>query len=275
MRATYRCSRSGSARHNDRTFDLSKAEHINQRLTGENRNWHWMQKTHPQASFAEAEKAFYEKRYTESLNATNQRYIKQYHPERCKTIDDLLNGAKTCPTETIFQIGNKDEFPKASILQRAVNDLIKYLNRWNGLNGNHFHPLNISLHIDEATPHIHMRACWDYIDEDGHPRLGQEKALEQAGVSLPDPSKPIGRYNNRKMEFDKMIRTEWQNILKSYNLDIETEPLPKRKHKGKEEFINDQIARKQERLEQLESQIKWTERLRKEQEQFKQQDLER
>lgn len=269
MRATYRCSRNGSARHNDRTFDLSKAEHIDQRLTEGNRNWHWMQKTHPQASFTEAEKAFYEKRYTKSLNAINERYMKQYHPERCKTIDDLLNGAKTCPTETILQIGNKDEFPKSSILQRAVNDLIKYLNNWNSLNGGHYHLLDISLHIDEKTPHVHMRSCWDYIDQDGNPRLGQEKALAQAGVDLPDPSKPVGRYNNRKMTFDAMVRDKWQEILKSKGVELETIPLPRRKHQIKEAFIDGQIAKKAEQVEQLEKelrklnkQVEWTKSLR-------------
>ena len=30
----------------------------------------------------------------------------------------------------------------------------------------------------------------------------QEKALEELGVELPDPSKPKGKHNNRKQTFD-------------------------------------------------------------------------
>ena len=270
MRATYRCSRNGSAKHNDRTFNLDKAEHIDQELTAHNWNWHCFAKVLPEASFAEVEELFYEKRYSASLEAINSRYRAQYHPERCKTIKDLLEGPKTCPSETLLQAGSKDDHPDYHILAQSMKEFMDYLASWNRENGNHLHILNFALHVDESTPHIHMRTCWDYTDKDGNPRLGQEKGLELSGIDLPKPEKSVGRYNNRKMTFDEMVRTKWQDILKSHGLEIETKPLPRRKHKGTEEYIDEQIAKKQSELQRLDSQVEWTRDLRdKQQERWK------
>ena len=277
MRATYRCSRSaGSARHNDRTFDLTAAKHIHQEKTQLNWNWHIYSSSKPDATFEEAERRFYEKHYSASLKATNDRYLAQYHPERCKTIDDLIKGPKTRPEEVILQIGNKDEFPNHMVLARSLKELMDYMTLWSREHGNCLHILDFSVHIDESTPHVHLRRCWDYIDKDGNPRLGQEQALKNAGVQLPNPDKPVGRYNNRKMTFDTMIRDKWQDILKSKNIDLETSPLPKRKHKLKEAFIDGQIAKKQKQVEQLDNQLKklekqveWTRNLRNQQQELK------
>ena len=269
MRATYRCSRkNGSARHNDRNFNLNKASHINQGKTPDNWNWHCFQKKLPEASFSEVEEIFYQKRYSASLSAINERYRAQYHPERCKTVKDLLEGSRTKPEEFILQIGTKDEHPPGHVLADVVKEFMDYNLSWNKEHGNHMHILNVSGHVDESTPHIHVRRCWDYIDKDGNPRLGQEKALEQAGIGLPDPDKPVGRYNNRKKTFDTMMRDKWYEILKAHGLEIETEPLPRRKNKIKEAYIDSQIAKKVEKLESLDKQIKWTKDLRDKQRQF-------
>ena len=283
MRATYRCSRSaGSAKHNDRTFDLTAARHIKKELTELNWNWHRFMRSKPDATFEEVEKRFYEKRYSASLKAINERYLAQYHPERCKTIDDLLAGSKTRPEEVILQIGNKDEFPDHKVLEKSLRELMNFTASWSHEHGNCLHLLNFSVHLDESTPHVHIRRCWDYIDKEGNPRLGQEQALKNAGVEPPKPNEPIGRYNNRKITFDTMIREKWQDILKSNGIELETTPLPRRKHKIKEIFIDSQIAKKQERVEQLEKcvenlerkseqlekQVKWTKSLRDKQQAF-------
>ena len=255
MRATYRCSRAGSAKHNDRSFNLDKADHIDQGRTSANENWHCFRKVNPDMSFTEVEETFYAKRYSEALEATNKRYREQYHPERCKTIQDLLKGPKTRPEEVIFQIGDKDVNPGIDVLRDCMRDLYQRMSSWNKDHGRHLHILNYSIHLDEKTPHIHQRQCWDYIDKDGHYRLGQEKALEASGVELPDPDKPVGRYNNRKMSFDKMIRSMWLEVLQDHGLEVETIPRPRRKNKIKEAFIDGQIAKKQDELQRLESQI--------------------
>lgn len=276
MRATYRCGRTGSARHNDRDFDLTNSSHIDQRRTDDNYNWHLFKHKLPNKTFSEVEEIFYTKQYSASLEATNSRYRAQYHPERCKTIKDLLKSPQTRPEEVILQIGNMDDYPSPEVLMECMIEFTNQMARWNVQHGNHLHILNFSIHLDEQTPHVHLRRCWDYIDKDGHPRLGQEKALEAAGVELPDPTRKAGRYNNRKMTFDNMMRAKWYEILKSHGLEIETEPLPRRKHMIKEKFIDSQIAKKsekvvelEEQLEKLEKQVDWTKDLRDKQQELK------
>lgn len=276
MRATYRCSRSGSARHNDRNFNLDKATHIDQRRTAENCNWHLFMRKAPDLSFSEMEKIFYTHRYSAHLEALNSRYKAQYHPERCKTIDDLLKSPKTRPEEVILQIGNMDNHPNPDVLMECMVDYVNKLAKWNVEHGNHLHILNFSIHLDESTPHVHLRRCWDYIDKDGNPRIGQEQALKAAGLEAPDPSKPIGRYNNRKMTFDSMMRGKWQEILKEHGLEIETDPLPRKRNMITEKYIDSKIAQKSEQIEKLEKQldklerqVEWTKDLRDTQRTFK------
>ena len=103
MRTTTRGGRQGKAKHNDRTY-LPEEERPR-----ENRYSYVGQKNAPNLTFREAELRYYEKRYSEGLEARNERYKKQGHKERCKTIEDLYKNDKTCPTETIFQIGDVDK----------------------------------------------------------------------------------------------------------------------------------------------------------------------
>ena len=62
--------------------------------------------------------------------------------------------------------------------------------------------LNMAIHHDEQGGlHAHIRRVWNTTDKDGNLTLGQNKALEAAGVELPEPDKKVSRYNNRKMTF--------------------------------------------------------------------------
>lgn len=54
-----------SPRHNDRKFDLDKAEHIEQERTKENIYWHYLQKENPDMDFSTAEKTFYKNHFEE------------------------------------------------------------------------------------------------------------------------------------------------------------------------------------------------------------------
>ena len=89
---------------------------------------------------------------------------------------------------------------------------------------------------------MHIRRVWDYTDRDGLCRLGQAKALQAAGVPLPDPNKPTGRFNNRKMTFDSMARSWWQECCREQGWDIETDARPDMRHKSKQDYIRDQMA---------------------------------
>lgn len=234
-------------------------------------------------TFSEAEALYYEKRYKGYIDALNERYKASGHAERCKSIDDLLKGSKTRPEEFILQIGSlKDGTCDKTTLNECLIDYIQQLKEWDNKHGNHMHLLNFAVHFDETTPHAHFRRVWDYEDKYGNLRINQEQALKAAGIERPDLSKPEGRYNNRKMTFDKMAREMWYEILKKHGLEIETNPLPRKKNQITEKFIESQISDKvkkaeelnqevsqlETKLKKLNKQIQWTKELRD-----KQQDL--
>lgn len=180
MRTTTRGGRQGKPKHNDRTY-LPEDERPR-----ENRYGYVGHSDAPNLTFKEAELRFYEGRYSKGLEARNERYKRQGHKERCKTIEDLYKNDKTCPN-------------------------------------------------------VHERAIMDVKDKDGHFIIAQEKALREAGISLPDPSKPEGRYNNQKITFDKMRREMFQEICLKHGLKIEVEPRPQRqKHKSVHEYKREQ-----------------------------------
>lgn len=245
IRVSQHSGRTGSAKHNDRSFLANKsnqerkdmAPHIREDASVD--NWFWCCQNG--VSFSEAELNFYVKRYSAAQDAINERYRKEGHSERCKTVQDLYKGKLTRPEEMILQIGNMNDHISKEDFISCLNEYVRQINEWNREHGSHMHILNLAAHFDEASPHAHLRRVWEYTDKDGLPRLGQNKALEAAGIELPEPNKKIGRYNNRKMTFDAMAREMWQQICKEHGFDIETEVRPNMKHKNKGDFIANQI----------------------------------
>ena len=253
MKASMHCGRTGNAKHNDRSFLSGKtaqeqaemAPHIDATKTGKNRIWTysagWDTPGQP-VDIAAAERAFYAERYGAAQAAKNDRYTAHRHPERRKSTDDLYTGKQTRPEELILQIGSKNEPVTNKIFGACLQDYLSELNQWNEENGGHMHILSIALHGDETSPHAHIRRCWDYETKDG-PTLGQDKALQASGVPLPDPSKQKGRYNNRKIKFDAMMRERWLDICEAHGLKIDREPVPGMRHKDKADYIRDQIEK--------------------------------
>ena len=223
-KVTCRSSRKASADHNDRNFDLEKAPHIDSEKTKLNEVWACV----PGVSFEEAELKFYENRYNESLEQQNARHKARRQYKRIKTMKDVLDGPNTRPDETILQIGNaknnKDVTPED--FAECVSKYIARLRVWSEQNGGHVHLLDYAMHFDEASPHAHLRMVYDYTDADGVVHIGQEHALEQAGFELPDPSKKVGRYNNRKIQFSTMCREMWADICEAHGYEIDRTPDP-------------------------------------------------
>lgn len=247
LRASQHSGREGSGRHNDRSFLTGRsadwirehAAHIDTSRTSENQVYTW----DGQTDIERSERAWYDRAYSQAIEKTNSRYIREGHSDRCKTTDDLYNGKLTRPEEMIIQVGNRDVRVDDQAFLGAVNDYLSRLDEWNKAHGGHMTILSIALHMDETTPHVHIRRVWDYQDRDGLTRLGQNKALEQAGVELPDPSKPVGRYNNRKMTFDHEARDMWHEACLAHGLEIETEPVPDRRHQDKADYIRGQMSK--------------------------------
>ncbi len=251
LRVSQHSGREGSAKHNDRSFLTGRsdawirehADHIDITKTDSNLILTWDDGQDIEAS----ERAWYAQAYGEAQEATNARYRHEGHADRCKTTDQLYEGKQSRPEEMILQIGDMTSGIDPEAFRQTAED---YLRRLYKSCGEHMHLLSIALHYDEASPHAHVRRVWDYTDRDGLTRPGQDKALEAMGVALPDPSKPKGRYNNRKMTFDKAARELWQEVCRAHGFDIETEPRPDRRHKDKADFIRDQIAQEIDQAKQ-------------------------
>ena len=246
LRVSQHSGRQGSARHNDRSFLAGRSEawrqehapHIDLERTDDNVVWTWDGQTDVEAS----ERAWYAQEYQRAQEATNARYAREGHSDRCKSTDQLYEGRLTRPEEMILQVGTQADGIDPAEFAQAVDRYLDKLDEWDTTHGGHMHILSIALHVDEASPHLHIRRVWDYADRDGLTRLGQARALETAGVPLPDPTKPTGRYNNRKMSFDSMARSWWQECCREQGWDIETEARPDMRHKSKQDYIRDQMA---------------------------------
>lgn len=206
MRMTVHNGRAGkngvySPKHNDRNFDISSAEHIDPERMPGNVYWNWTGRK--DVSFEDCEKAFYEEHCRAHLDAVNQRHREQRHPERVRDMDAYRTARQTCPEETLFMIGNRDEHLPPKTL-RAICERLK---DWEENTVSGLRVLDMALHVDEeGAPHIHMRRAWIYRDENNVESIAQSKALQAAGVPLPHPDKPAGRHNNRKQVFSAMER---------------------------------------------------------------------
>ena len=100
------------------------------------------------------ERQFYEIHYSEFIERQNERNAKIRHTERNRSIPDLLSSRKTCPEESIYQLGTLDEHASAEDLLSVVTEFIE---EFKAKYGDHVHVLDWALHLDESTPHIHER----------------------------------------------------------------------------------------------------------------------
>ncbi len=251
MRVTKHNGRSGkhgayNPKHNDRQFDVEKSEHIDTERMLDNVYWDYQreysfptQGNKDGISFEQIELDYYEKAYGEFIGCQNARHVKNRHPERQRTVEDLYKNDKTCPEETIYQIGNIDESVTAETLTLVAEQFFEELmDRF----GTHIKILDWSLHCDESTPHIHERHVFECKNEYGELCPQQEKALEELGFSLPDPTKPKGRRNNRKMMYDAETREMLLDVCKRQGIVVDEVPVY-----GGQKYLekNDYIIQKQ------------------------------
>ena len=192
------------------------------------------------------ERQFYETHYSEFIEKQNERNAKIRHTERNRSIPDLLSSRKTCPEETIYQLGTMDDHASAEDLLSVVTEFIE---KFKAKYGDHVHVLDWALHLDESTPHIHERHVFDCENKYGEVAPQQEKALEALGFDLPDPDKSLSRRNNRKISFDAACRKMLFEIAKRHGLELEEEAeYGNRKYLEKQDFI---LAKQKQEAEQV------------------------
>ncbi len=110
--------------HNDRRFDPEHSEHIDNERVCQNIYWDCYQGyttmedqgKENNFSFEQIELAFYEEHYGNYVMKQNERHVKARHPDRCKGVEDVLKNKKTCPEESIYQLGTIDEHASVETL---------------------------------------------------------------------------------------------------------------------------------------------------------------
>ena len=209
--------------HNDRRFDPEHSEHIDNERVRQNIYWDCYQGYTTMAdrgkednfSFNQIEMAYYVDHYSDYVINQNKRHEKARHPDRCKGVEDVLKNKKTCPEESIYQLGTIDEHASVETLVLVFDATNRY---------------------GEIEPK-------------------QEAALEELGFELPNPEKKRSKTNNRKVVFDSACRTMFLDICKRHGLEIDEEPsYGGRQHLEKQDYIRmkqkEEIAVQQEMLNQ-------------------------
>ncbi len=262
MKLTRHNGRSGkhgtyNPKHNDRQFDVENSEHIDAQRTKQNVYWDCYRgvttsenrkiEANKDFSFEDVELMYYTSRYGDFVDAQNERNEKARHPERNRKVEDLLKNKKTCPEETIYQIGTLEDHVSGDVLLTIVNEFFGEMER---RFGSHVRILDWALHLDEGTPHIQERHVFECKNQYGELCPQQEKALEELEIPLPNPDKPKGKHNNRKQTFDSICRTLLFEVCEKHGLHLDREPeYGGRAYLEKQDYI---LAKQKEKLAQQE-----------------------
>ena len=229
-------------KHNDRDFNTRRAEHINP--APEQKNKYFIVGTdgivnnHPEITFEEHEKQVYADLFSEALSKQAERYIKDGHAERVRSTEDYRTAPRTCPEETILQLGTREEHADPQAFIKAVN---LWCQQMQATYGTHWRLLDGAVHFDESTIHCHIRQIYIVTGKDGL-QISQSKALKELGIQRPDPEKPESKHNNAKMTFTQQSRQIWIAAAREYGIEIEEIPeTPGRATRTKEEYIAQKV----------------------------------
>lgn len=233
-----------AGKHNDRNFNLDNASHIDQDRVKYNKYYIYNGDTN--STFTEIEKEFYSVHFSDHIQNQNERNELARHRERNKTIESYVTDQRTRPEDKILQIGNIKEHASGEELWECA---LEYMRRFDEIYGDHCKILDMALHMDEATPHVHVRRVWIAEDENGHEYVSQKNALYQMGIMDPDPTKPNGKYNNAKMTFTDTDKELFTSICIERGLDIENSVPKKSVHLGTVAYKKKMM---EEELEELE-----------------------
>lgn len=235
MKATMTQRRVGSANHNSRNT-TKEMDHVETNLTDRNLilvnvDGELRALTDQKENLRKIELAEYKEIFGDYIREQNQRYIEKGKRDKIKSLEEYYDNSRNGkPIEMILQIGAYNEFDKDSLENRkaflnAINSYVSELKK----SYPQMHILSVSLHTDETSLHAHVRyVLWAEKDNLRTPLM--DKALEQMGVNLYNPSKEKGRFNNRLMRFSENLRSAWYDVVEHItNIQIDREPDKKRR----------------------------------------------
>lgn len=214
---TFRGERTDTAgRHNDRNFDVTQSTHIDLEKMVDNK--YYIYNGNHDKTFYQNELDFYKKHFYKSLNEKNRSNEKARHPERNKTMEEYFKAKMTKPEDMLIQFGDRHTHIGGDKLWEAC---LEYKERFEKIYGENCKILDMALHMDEATPHVHMRRVWVAKDEKGHEYVSQTMALDELGIERPNMSMPKSRYNNAKVTFSAMERELFRDVCKEMAIELE------------------------------------------------------
>lgn len=238
-----------NANHNTRTETRNLEGHINHERTALNVNFKFFADGNIEKCDSFDSKEFelsqYEIYFGDGLKAKNERYVKEGHAERCKTIAEVYQNPKTAPLETILQLGNvKSDIhaeERKRILTASAFELIDELRRKYGKN---LKILSFSVHLDEQVIHGHLRSCVLGEDKFGYSVPNQSLAFAEMGIERPDLNEKRSRYNNPLITFSNELRNRFYDLCEQKGVIIDREvKSPSQKHKEILEYKCDQLEK--------------------------------
>ncbi len=246
----------GSPKHNDRNFDLSKNSSIDLERVRENLYFNpyegFYRSGDSKLTFEEIEKEFYEKHLKAKVDKTNENYIRHRNKEKCISLKSYYS--KHPPEESIFEIGDMTNHPDSTAMGQISHDFIL----WHEERFPKIVILNAAVHLDENTPHMHLRKVFMHRDKYGLEEVQMKGCLKDMGIERPDLTKKESRNNNRQQTYTKMCRDKLIELCKEHNLEIIEEPnLNRPKDISKNDYI---LAKQRDELDDLRANVKLLEK---------------
>lgn len=232
------------SKHNDRTFDISKASHID--VSRQDLNFYCM---NPDLgidakTFAEQESIFYESRFSEHISKTNERAIKSRHKERMISAESMQKNPRTCPEESLIYFGDKEHDVPREVMLQMVQEFLDWRKKEYPLCVS----LNWALHCDEnGAKHVHDRHVWLAHEKDGHLIINQNKSFAQMGYANSNK-----QYDNAKKDFSIRCREKQIEIARSHGFEIEEVP---EYGKGGQDLADFKLKKAEERIAELEKML--------------------
>lgn len=212
-------------KHNDRNFDVDRSSHID--ASKSDQNIYWTYNGDDSKTFSELELDFYKDHFSRYVEKQNEKERASAHYKRVKTMEKYRTATYSRPEDKVLQIGDMNDHPSPEQLWECA---LEYQKRFNERYGSNCKIVDMALHLDEATPHVHVRRVWICHNEDGDERVGQNKALEEMGILPPDTMAPEGRYNNAKVTFTYEDQELFREICREKGLEIEEPEGSKKTH---------------------------------------------
>lgn len=231
MKVTMHSGKRGNIKHNEHD-PMTKNASWDKSRTKDNYIWTPHQNV---KNPAESELLTYNILFGETLKKQNEKHMANRQYKRVRDMETWKETSQHRPSETILQIGDKNQSVDDKTLWACVAEFINWKQEKFSSN---YQVISVSDHEDETTPHCHVVEVWYYHDEDGNAHPGIKGAMRELGVPLPNPNEPEGKDNYRKAVVDAECREKWQEICLEHGLDIDTQPDRRRKvgHLGKKQY---------------------------------------